>query len=116
RRLPFAMLCRASNGQCDVEGRAAPFAAAQFDRPTVRLDNALRDPQPQAGALRLLGGEERLEDVRDVLLGDAVASVPNLYVDRVSHEELGVGPVRVTGRYVEGAAFGQCVLSADDVV
>src|SRR5579864_5408824 len=91
RRLPLAMLGRASNWQGHAESGAASLAAAQFDRPTVCLDDALRDPQTEAGALLVFGRKERFEDMRQMLFGDALASVTNLDVYRVGHQELGVG-------------------------
>src|SRR5713101_2529955 len=84
RRLPLGMLLRgASNWQRHAKGCAPTLAAAQFDRPTVCLDDALRDPQPEPSALFVLGREKRLENVWQGLLGDAVASVPDLNVHRV---------------------------------
>src|SRR3954454_23541182 len=94
RRLPFGMLRRAVDRQRDVENRAAAFAAAQFDRAAVRLNDALRDPQPESRALLFLGGEERLEDTRQVLFGDALARVAYLQLHRVRHEELRVDAAR----------------------
>src|SRR5262252_220157 len=93
-RLPFAMFGRAPDGQRNAESGPTPRSTAQFDRSPVRLDDALRDPQAQPRALLVLGRKEGLEDVWQVLLRDAVARVPNLDVDRVGHQELGVGAVR----------------------
>src|ERR687886_1667792 len=90
-RLPLAMLRGASNRQCHAEGRAAALPTPQLDRAAVRLDDALRDPQAQAGALLVLGREERLEDVRQVFFGDAFAGITNLDVHKVGDEEFGVG-------------------------
>src|SRR6266702_4487244 len=97
-RLPVAMLGRASNGQGDAESGAPTFAASQLDRAAMRLDDALRDPQPQACALLVFGREKGLENMRQVLLGDALAGIPNLDVDRIRHQELGVCAVRDTRR------------------
>src|SRR5216683_5392370 len=93
-RLPFAMVGRASDRQRDAERRTPPFATTELDGPAMRLDDALRDPEPKARALFVLGREERLEDVWQVLFGDALACVANLNVNRIRHQELGVGSVR----------------------
>src|SRR5437868_13944697 len=106
RRLPLAMLRGTSYGQCDAERRAAARATAQLDRATVRLDDALTDPQPQSGALLILGREERLEDVRQAVWSDAVASVANRDVHRGSDEDLSVGSARHNGGDGDGAALG----------
>src|SRR5690242_9999910 len=86
--LPIAMFRWATNGERDTEGRAAALATAQFDRATVRLDDALRHPQAEAGALLVLGREERLEDVGQIFLGNALATIANLNVHGVRHQEL----------------------------
>src|SRR3981081_1385735 len=93
-RLPLAIFSRTPDRTSDVEGCPATFAATQLDRAAVRLHDALRHPQPEAGALLVFGGEERLEDVRQVLFGDATARIADLNVDRLRHEELGVGAMR----------------------
>src|SRR2546421_3217268 len=110
RRLPLAMLRGTSYGQCDAERRAAARATSQLDRATVRLDDALTDPQPQSGALLIFGRKERLEDVRQVFLSDALASVANLDVHRVSDQELRVGSARYTRRDRDRPALGHGLL------
>ena len=60
----------------------------------LRLDDALRDPQPEAGAFFVLGREERLENMWQVLFGDTVAGVSDLNVHRLGHQELRIGAVR----------------------
>src|SRR5688572_9976860 len=87
RSLPLAnapprgvALClgRAADRQRDGEGRAATGAAAHPHVAAVRLDDPERDPEAEPGALPLLRRVERLEDVRQVLLGDARAGVADL--------------------------------------
>src|SRR6266516_1396351 len=116
RRLPLAMLRGTSYRQCDAECRAAALAAAQLDRATVRLDDALADPQPQSGPLLILGREERLEDVREVFFGDPRAGVANLDVHRFRSEELRIGSARDAGRDVDGAALGHGLLRVEHQV
>src|SRR5579884_4355554 len=66
----------ASDRQRDGEGGAAAGAAADADVAAVVAHDPERHPEPQDGALPLaLGREERLEDVRDVLLLDPLAGV-----------------------------------------
>src|SRR5258708_4314686 len=77
-RLPLDMFHRPSDRQRNAERRAAPLAAAQFDRSSVGLHDALGDPQAEPGALFLLGREKRLENVLEVFFGDAFASVADL--------------------------------------
>src|SRR5262245_5401418 len=90
--LPIAMLLRGpGDRQRNAERGPPTFAAAQFDRTAVRLHDALRHPQAEPRALLFLRREKRLEDVRQVLLGDALAVVAYLDVDRVGHQKLGIG-------------------------
>src|SRR5919202_2725025 len=105
RRLPLAMLRGSSDRQCHAEDRATALPTTQLDRATVRLHDALRDPQTQTCALLILRREERLEDVRQVFLGDALAGVANLDVHRVRDEELGIGGARYAGRDIQGPAL-----------
>src|SRR6266851_1470679 len=104
--LPFGMLRWPAYRECHAKYGAPTFAAAQLDRSAVGLDDALGDPQPQARAFFVFGREEGLEDVRQVLFGDALARIPNLDVDRVRHQELGIGAVRHARRDKDRAAFG----------
>ena len=75
---------RRVDGQVDAERRALAHLRLHFDPPLVVLDDLLADRQAQARALglallrRALGGEERLEDLREQLLGDARAGVDHL--------------------------------------
>src|SRR5437667_12553702 len=82
-RLPVAIFRRTPDRQSDTEGGPATFAAAQLDRAAVCLHDPLRHPQPQTCALLVLGGEERLKDVRQVLFGNALARIADLDVHRV---------------------------------
>src|SRR2546423_10712626 len=68
--------------QRDREGCAPARPAPDADVAAVAAHDVERHPQSEPGALLLLGREERLEDVRHVLVGDAVAGVPDLDVDR----------------------------------
>src|SRR5215469_9461702 len=81
--LPVAILCWTPNWKGHAESRAPALAASKLDRTAVRLDDALRDPQSQTGALLVFAREERLEDVRQVLLLDALACIAHLDVHRV---------------------------------
>ena len=70
--------------QVDVEAGAAAGLAVALDPAVVLLDDAEDHRQPQAGALaRRLGGEERVEDARQVLRGDADAGVGHAQADEV---------------------------------
>src|SRR6266566_4857710 len=104
-RLPLDMLPGPGDRQRDTERRAAARAAAEFDRSPVRLNDALGDPQSETSAFLVLGRKERLEDVWKVLFGDAVARIADLDVDRLGHQELRIGAVRDSCRYVDGAAL-----------
>jgi hypothetical protein len=50
-------------------------AAAHTQRALVLMHDSMADPQAQAGALGVLGGEEGLEDLRHVFRRDAAAIV-----------------------------------------
>src|SRR5262245_36063456 len=65
-------------GQPHREGGAAAQLARHLDRSPVLEDDLLGQRQAQAGAL-LLGGEERVEDLRLVLGGDATAGVADAH-------------------------------------
>ena len=45
--------------------------------PAVALDDVLADGQAESGAARFLRGVERLEDVRQMLVGNSHAVVAN---------------------------------------
>src|SRR5579872_1672448 len=58
-------------GQGDREGGAAAGPAHHLELAAVLPHDAQAHPEAEAGALRFaLGGEERLEDMAQVLLGD----------------------------------------------
>src|SRR5437879_1910046 len=82
-RLPVAIFRRTPDRQSHAEGGPATLAAAQLDRATVGLHDTLRHPQPQACALLVFCRKERLEDVRQVLFGNALACIPDLNVHRL---------------------------------
>src|SRR6266536_1389896 len=66
-----------SSRQTDGERGALTRPATNADVPAVIAHDAVRHPQAQTGSLLAirLGGEERLEDVRHVLLGNTCAGV-----------------------------------------
>ena len=64
----------APSGKKTVKQLPSSGPAGHVDPAAVLLDDAVGDRQPQSGAFAdLLGGEERLEEVLHVLLGDAHA-------------------------------------------
>src|SRR5262245_23456274 len=66
-------------GQADAEDAAAADLALDVDAAAVVADDAVADRQPQPRPLpHRLGGEERLEGVRQVLRADAAAVVLDL--------------------------------------
>src|SRR5579871_128358 len=70
---------RRPQGQAHAEGAAAPDGAVDFDGAAVIADDAEADRQPQPRPLtHRAGGEERLEEVRPVLRGNAAAVVLDL--------------------------------------
>src|SRR5580700_5138624 len=69
----------AQRGQLDDEARAAAELTLDVDVAFVALDDSLHDREPETRAVVLrLGGEERGEDLRKVLLGDAGTVVLDL--------------------------------------
>src|SRR6266850_4530395 len=82
---------RSLDRQRDHEGRAATEAAAHAHRAAMTLHDALRDPQPEAGALARLRREEWLEDLRQKVVRDALPGVAHLDLDGVATEELCLG-------------------------
>src|SRR5690348_2635773 len=86
RSLPFGMVRRTPDRQRHAEGRAPTLATAQLDRAAMRLHDALGNPEAEPGPFFVLGGKERFEDVRQVLLGDALARIADLDMDRVGHQ------------------------------
>src|SRR5919204_1099191 len=74
---------RSLDRERDREHRALAGTAPHFDRAAVPLDDAVRDPQPEAGAALRLRREERLEDAGLRLLVHAHAAVADLDADRL---------------------------------
>src|SRR5688572_21307761 len=105
----------ASNRQGDGEGRAPTGLAAHLDVAAVAAHDAVRDPESKPAALLvLLGGEERLEDVGHVLLGDPGPRVPNLDVHGIGTQKLRIGVAREVGRNVDVAAVGHSLLGIQE--
>jgi hypothetical protein len=78
QRLHVHRQSRAIDREEDLEGRAPVDHTGQLDPPAVRLDDAVADRQPQAGASADgLGREEQVEDLVADRFGDALASVAN---------------------------------------
>src|SRR5262245_38990949 len=70
------LAARRPQRQEDAEAGAFAGAGVHVHAAAVAGDDAVTDGQPQAGALAdRLGGEERIEDVGQVLSGDAAAVV-----------------------------------------
>src|SRR3954469_4002741 len=76
-------LRRAAHGQRDDEGRPLTGTASHLHRAAVSLDDAVRDPESEAGALLRLRREERLEDPRLGVLVHADAGVVDLDPHRI---------------------------------
>src|SRR5437868_1451208 len=76
-----------SDRQSHAEHRTAARAVAHLQPAAVALRDPQADPETEAGALFTLRREERLEDVRQVLLGDARPGVRDLEPDRVGPDE-----------------------------
>src|SRR5260370_1187874 len=89
-----------ARGQGDRERRAEAGRAAHVDVATVLLHDPVHEREPEAGALRL-GGEEGLEQVREVAGGDAAAGV--------AHAELQEPARRRGGADAQLAALGHGV-------
>src|SRR5689334_524391 len=60
--------------QLDDERRAGAGGAFGADRAAARVDDLARDREPETRAV-LAGGEEGLEDARQIVRGDAAAGV-----------------------------------------
>src|SRR5438045_2699529 len=69
---------RTSDRQGHAEDGAAAGTVAHLEPAAMTLGDPQTHPESQAGSLLALRGEERLEDVRQVLLGDAGAGVRDL--------------------------------------
>src|SRR5207244_12637569 len=95
--------------QRDRERGPAADTASHAHRATVTLHDTLRDPEPKARALPGLRREERLEDLRQDVVGDALAGVAHLDLHGVAPEELRLGAGTTLRRHRDGAALGHRV-------
>src|SRR5688572_6321287 len=75
-------LRRAADRQRNRERRAPASPAAHAHVAAMTLHDPEGDPETQASALPVLSREERLEDVRQVFVGDARAGIADLDVHR----------------------------------
>src|SRR5712692_2044559 len=78
RTLVFVIVWWPRDRQRDRERRALTGSASHLQRPAVRLHDAVRHPQAEAGALLHLRREERLEDARDRFFAHSRASVADV--------------------------------------
>src|SRR3954467_12747327 len=85
-----ALLCAsASRGRVsrdlEMKRRAAPDRADGPDAPPVSLDDALADREAEAGAgtRTAIGLPESIEDMREIVCGDAMARVRDRNLHRV---------------------------------
>src|SRR5258708_29769469 len=76
-----------SDRQGHAEHASTARAVAHLQPAAVTLGDAEAHPETETGALLALRGEERLEDVRQVLLGDARAGVRHEHAHRVGPDE-----------------------------
>src|SRR3974390_2261999 len=79
---------RLMNGKRDPHGSTDSGIAVQVDVASMTLDVVARDTESQAGAFAALGGEERLEDMRQYVFGDAGSRVTHSQLDCVSETHL----------------------------
>src|SRR5438105_10380715 len=82
---------RSLDRQRDHERRPPTHSAAHAHRPAVTLHDALRHPEPEPGPFPGLGGEERLEDLRDELVRYPLAGVTYLDLDGIPPEDVRLG-------------------------
>src|SRR5215813_13386175 len=83
----FASRLRLADRQVNGEEGAAVRTVLRPDAAAVLRDDAVRDGEPEAAALtRLLRGEERIEDAREVLGWNTVAVVGDLDAHAGFHE------------------------------
>src|SRR5438309_3199651 len=82
---------RSLDRQSDHESRPTTDPAAYAHGPAVALDDALRNPEPEAGSLPRLRREERLENLSDELVRDSLPGVTNLDLDGIAPEDLRFG-------------------------
>jgi hypothetical protein len=97
-----------------VHGEAGALAglAGDADVAAVALDDGVADRQAEAGAGALLGGEEGVEDARQVFGGDALAGVAD--GDLGAHAAAFLQPV--AARQGEPAAVGHGLEGIHDEV
>src|SRR3989440_12445536 len=69
---------RSLDRQRDHEGRPAANAAAHAHRSAVTLNDSLRPPEPEAGALSGFRGEERLADLGEEVVRNSLTGAPPL--------------------------------------
>jgi len=78
---PLGRHGHALEGQDDAERAAAPLLARHVDASAVVVDDLRADEQPEPGAaLRILRGDERVEDALELGGGDAAARVGDLHL------------------------------------
>src|SRR5258708_14540221 len=99
-----------------AEDRTAARSVADLEPAAVALRDAEAHPEPEAGALLPLRREERLEDVREVLLGDARAGVRDLQAHRIGADEAGRRVAMRFGRHRDEAALGHGLRRIEDEV
>src|SRR4029077_4763712 len=100
---------RSLHGQRDHEGGPPTDTAPHAHRAAVALDDALRDPESEPGALAGLRGEERLEDLSEEIGRDPFPCVAAPGLDGVAAEELRLGARARLGRDRDGPALGHRV-------
>src|SRR5581483_5289310 len=117
RTVPLLIFGWSSDRQGDGEGGPLARPAPHVDLAAVAADDAVGDPEPQAGALLLLlGGEERLEDVRQVLRRDTGAGIANLQLHPAGSDDLRVAATgRARGDH-DRATVGHCLLGIEQQV
>src|SRR6185436_12488734 len=80
-RLHLHGLALLAVGQADREGRAHPEFTAHLDAAAQSFGDIAADGQPEARAhAHRFGGEERVEDASQTLLGDADAGVADAHL------------------------------------
>src|SRR5437879_12636645 len=72
-----------AGGKREGERRAEVRRATHVDFAAMRLDDAMDEGEPETGTLRL-GGEERFEDVGEVVGADALSGVAHRDLERIA--------------------------------
>src|SRR5438132_1999885 len=83
------------------ERRAQARRAAHVDVTAVLLHDAVDQREPESGSLRF-GGEEGLEDVREVARGDALAGIAHGDLERVPTNRRGDPELAALGHRLDG--------------